>query len=186
MIFEDTYEHSVNWQEYDNKQRKNHKEEETNRTKIVVEAMTINLACIIILLCLFFRYRIAWPWKYRARGRNRTFWYLTRVRCVEPLRYLWLGNNWYSWISYVVDELFVLFQYLNSNWPVKCEFIGTSTLNNVYLIRIWKLSKEASWFKIYEHGYLVSRWRKYIPREVIPGRTPRWPYTAGEESFTLQ
>ena len=59
MIFEDTYEHSINRQEYDNKQRKNYKEEKMNRTKIVVEAMTINLACIIILLCLFFRYRIA-------------------------------------------------------------------------------------------------------------------------------
>ena len=50
MIFEDTYQHSINRQEYDNKQRKNHKEEKTNRTKIVVEAMPINLACIIILL----------------------------------------------------------------------------------------------------------------------------------------
>ena len=34
MIFEDTYERSINWQEYDNKQRKNLKEEKTNRTKI--------------------------------------------------------------------------------------------------------------------------------------------------------
>ena len=59
MIFEDTYEHSINRQEYDNNQRKTHKEEKTNRTKIVVEAMTIKLAGIIILLCLFFRYRIS-------------------------------------------------------------------------------------------------------------------------------
>ena len=51
MIFEDTYEHSINRQEYENKQRKNHKEEKTNRTKFVVEVMmTIKLACIIILL----------------------------------------------------------------------------------------------------------------------------------------
>ena len=110
MIFEDNYEHSINRQEYDNKQRKNHKEEKMNRTKFVVEAMTINLACIIILLCLFFRYRIAGPWKYSARGRNRTFWYLTRVRCVEPLRYLWqqIGDNMYVYRGYLP---LVLFEY---------------------------------------------------------------------------
>ena len=58
MVFEDAYEHNINRQGYDNKQRKNHKEEKTNGTKIVVEAvMTLKLAYITVLLCLFFRYR---------------------------------------------------------------------------------------------------------------------------------
>ena len=59
MIFEDAYERTVNNQDYDNKQRKNYKEEKTNRTKIEIEAVMTTKACITVLLCLFFRYRIS-------------------------------------------------------------------------------------------------------------------------------
>ena len=58
MIFEDAYEHSVNSQDYDNKQRKNHKEEKKNRTKIEIEAVMTMEVCVTVLLRLFFRYRI--------------------------------------------------------------------------------------------------------------------------------
>ena len=48
----------INRQDYDNKQGKHHKEEKTNRTKIVIEAMmTMKLVCITVLLWLFFEYR---------------------------------------------------------------------------------------------------------------------------------
>ena len=50
MIFEDAYERSVNSQDYDNKQRKNYKEEKTNRTKIEIEAVMTAKTCITVLL----------------------------------------------------------------------------------------------------------------------------------------
>ena len=50
MIFEDAYERSVNSQDYDNKQRKNYKEEKTNRTKIEIEAVMTTKTCITVLL----------------------------------------------------------------------------------------------------------------------------------------
>ena len=50
MIFEDAYERTVNSQDYDNKQRKNYKEEKTNRTKIEIEAVMTTKTCITVLL----------------------------------------------------------------------------------------------------------------------------------------
>ena len=50
MIFEDAYERTINSQDYDNKQRKNYKEEKTNRTKIEIEAVMTTKTCITVLL----------------------------------------------------------------------------------------------------------------------------------------
>ena len=50
MIFEDAYERTVNSQDYDNKQRKNYKEEKTNRTKIEIEALMTTKRCITVPL----------------------------------------------------------------------------------------------------------------------------------------
>ena len=70
MIFEGAYESSVNNQDYDNKQRKNYKEEKTNRMKIEIEAVMTTKACITVLLCLFFRYRISLTLITPCRGKE--------------------------------------------------------------------------------------------------------------------
>ena len=77
MIFEDASERSVNSQDYHNKQRKNYKEEKTNRTKIEIEAVMATKAWITVFLCLFFRYRmLSYIFDLDNTvpgGRNRTF-----------------------------------------------------------------------------------------------------------------
>ena len=97
MIFEDAYEHNINRQDYITNRERSTRKKKTNRTKIVIEAMmTMKLACITVFLCLFFRYWTSWPWKHGAMGRNRTFWYPTKARCIEPLRPPWQNSWWWE------------------------------------------------------------------------------------------